>query len=160
MTSSSSSTEMPTTRPTHVSGSDLSVIEDAEALAADVRARARKLRSLADGSAADPSSQLSVLLGALGQIASKLEARCVALREGEPEAPAAPLAEGAARPAPAPRRGTDPVDIAREMIAGGAGRTEVEDFLRRHFDRAEARRLARRLMRPSSEPRSGRRRES
>jgi hypothetical protein len=151
---------MPTTRTTHASGSDLSLIEDAEALAAEVRTRARQLRSLADGSTADPSSQLSVLLGALAQIAGKLEARCVALREGEPEAPATPAPEGGRASAPTPRRGTDPVEIAREMIAGGAGRTEVEDFLRRHFDRAEARRLARRLMRPSSEPRSGRRRES
>jgi hypothetical protein len=148
---------MPTTRST--SGSDVSVVDDAEALAAEVRTRARQLRSLADGTTVDPSSQLSVLLGALAQIAGKLEARCVALREGGPDLPPEPAGEGD-RPAPPARRGNDPESIAKEMVAGGAGRTEVEDFLRRHFDRAEARRLVRRLMRPSSEQRSGRRRDS
>jgi hypothetical protein len=57
------------------------------------------------------------------------------------------------------RPGADPETVAREMVGGGASRAEVEDFLRRHFERAEARRIARRVLRPGAEPRTSRRRD-
>jgi hypothetical protein len=137
--------------------SSLSLLDEVAALTAEVREQVARLRPLVDGRDVDPASELTVLLGALNAVATKLEARTEALRAGEPEA-AAPSGGGATAPAP-PARGRDPEGVAREMVAGGASRTEVEDFLRRHFERAEARRIARRILRPASEPRQSRRRD-
>jgi hypothetical protein len=143
------------TRSTQPAAPDLSLVDEVAALAADVREQVGRLRPLVDGRAVDPTSDLTVLLGALNTVAGKLEARCQVLLAGEP------AAETAAEPTPIarPRRGSDPEEIAREMVASGASRNEVEDFLRRHFERADARRIARRVLRPTAEPRVSRRRD-
>jgi hypothetical protein len=148
-------------RSTQPASSSLSILDEVAALTAEVREQVVRLRPLVDGRDIDPASELTVLLGALNAVATKLEARTEALRAGEPELPPAPGGgSGAAAPAPAPAgRGRDPEGVAREMVASGASRTEVEDFLRRHFDRAEARRIARRILRPAGEPRQSRRRD-
>ena len=141
-------------RTTQSASRDLTILEEVAALTADVREQVARLRPLVDGRAVDPASELTVLLGALNTVAAKLEARAEALRVGEAALPAAapvqPLAAA---------RGRDPESVAREMVAGGAARNEVEDFLRRHFERAEARRIARRVLRPAAEPRTSRRRD-
>jgi hypothetical protein len=132
---------------------DLSLVDEVAALAADVRQQIARLRPLVDGRAVDPAGELTVMLGALDRVAGKLEARCDALRGGG----GAEL-QGAA-PTPLVRPGADPETVAREMVGSGASRAEVEDFLRRHFERAEARRIARRVLRPGAEPRTSRRRD-
>ena len=145
-------------RSTQPASSSLSILDEVAALTADVREQVGRLRPLVDGRVVDPASELTVLLGALNAVATKLEARAEALRAGEGELPVARTVAAAA-PAPAGARARDPEGVAREMVAGGASRTEVADFLRRHFDRADARRIARRILRPAGEPRQSRRRD-
>jgi len=135
--------------------SDLSLVDEVAALAADVREQVARLRPAVDSRAIDPNSDLTVLLGALNAVAGKLEARCEALRGGAPE----PAPAGGPTPITRPLVGASPENVARDMVVNGASRTEVEDFLRRHYDRAEARQIARRVMRPTAEPRASRRRE-
>ena len=141
-------------RSTQSATPDLSILDEVAALTAEVREQVARLRPLVDGREIDPASELTVLLGALNTVAAKLEARTEALRGGNRDLPApAPVQPMAAA------RGRDPESVAREMVAGGASRTEVEDFLRRHFERAEARRIARRVLPPAAEPRTSRRRD-
>jgi len=138
-------------RSTQPASSDLAILDEVSALTAEIREQVARLRPLVDSRTVDPASELTVLLGALNTVAGKLEARTEALRAGEGDLPVA-----AAAPA-APARARDPEGVAREMVASGASRTEVEDFLRRHYERAEARRIARRVLRPAAEPRARRR---
>ena len=141
-------------RSTQSASPDLTILDEVAALTAEVREQVARLRPLVDGRAIDPASELTVLLGALNAVATKLEARTQALRGGEPDLPTpAPVQPMTAA------RGRDPESTAREMVANGAARNEVEDFLRRHFERAEARRIARRVLRPVAEPRTSRRRD-
>jgi hypothetical protein len=142
-------------RSTQPASPDLTILDEVSALTAEVREQVARLRPLVDGRDVDPASELTVLLGALNAVAAKLEARTEALRGGEPGAPV----DAAPAPPVAPGRTRDPEGVAREMVAGGASRNEVEDFLRRHFERAEARRIARRVLRPAGEPRTSRRRD-
>jgi len=146
-------------RPTQPASSSISILDEVAALTAEVREQVLRLRPLVDGRDIDPASELTVLLGALNTVAAKLEARTDALRAGEAQLEPDPGTGPVARPAPAARPSRDPEAIAREMVSSGASRTEVEDFLRRHFDRAEARRIARRILRPAAEPRTSRRRD-
>jgi hypothetical protein len=139
--------------------SSLSILDEVAALTAEVREQVVRLRPLVDGRDVDPASELTVLLGALNAVATKLEARTEALRAGGGDAPVPSGASAAPAPVPAARSGRDPEGVAREMVSSGASRTEVEDFLRRHFERAEARRIARRILRPAGEPRQSRRRD-
>jgi hypothetical protein len=141
-------------RSTQPASPDLSILDEVSALTAEVREEVARLRPLVDGREIDPASELTVLLGALNAVAAKLEARTDALRAGE-----MPATEAAPAQPIAPSRSRDPEGVAREMVAGGASRNEVEDFLRRHFERAEARRIARRVLRPAGEPRTSRRRD-
>src|SRR3954466_15403431 len=143
------------TRSPQPAASTVSLVDEVAALAAEVREQVTRLRPLVDGRDVDPASELTVLLGALNTVAGKLEARCHALRAGEPATPVADTPTPITRS----RRGADPEEIAREMVSSGASRTEVEDFLRRHFERADARRIARRALRPTAEPRPSRRRD-
>jgi hypothetical protein len=129
-----------------------------EDFAIEVAERSLRLRQQADAAGAAGVSELTTLLAAMGHIAAKLEARCRARGDGAlDDAGAIPAAVTA--PAGAARAGTDPEQVAREMAAGGAGRTEVEDYLRRHFERSDARRIARRVLRLGPEPSPGRRRD-
>jgi hypothetical protein len=142
-------------RSTQSASPDLAILDEVSSLTAEVREQVARLRPLVDGREVDPASELTVLLGALNAVAAKLEARTEALRGGTSAppvnaSPVAPIAPGRTR---------DPEGVAREMVAGGASRTEVEDFLRRHFERADARRIARRVLRPAGEPRTSRRRD-
>jgi hypothetical protein len=138
-------------RSTQPAASDLAILDEVAALTAEVREQVMRLRPLVDSRAVDPASELTVLLGALNTVATKLEARTEALRGGDADLPATTTTSAA------PARARDPEGVAREMVASGASRTEVEDFLRRHFERAEARRIARRVLRPAAEPRARRR---
>src|SRR3954470_9819066 len=111
--------------PTPPASSGLTILDEVAALTAEVREQVARLRPLVDGRAIDPASELTVLLGALNAVATKLEARTEALRGGEPDLPTpAPVQPVTAA------RGRDPESTAREMVASGASRNEVEDFLR------------------------------
>src|SRR3954471_5277013 len=133
-------------RSTQSASPDLTILDEVAALTGEVREQVARLRPLVDGRAIDPASELTVLLGALNAVATKLEARTEALRGGEPDLPgASPV------PPMAAARGRDPQRGPRERVPSGAPRNEVEAFPRPHCGRAEARRIARRVLRPVAE---------
>lgn len=132
-----------------------------EDFALEVAERSLRLRQQAEAEATTGASELTTLVAALGHIAAKLEARCRARATGSPVA-ASPggLAPPEGRTeAAAPARREDPETVARDMVAAGAGRPEVEEYLRRHFDRGDARRIARRVLRMAPESPAGQRYE-
>lgn len=131
-----------------------------EDFALEVAERSLRLRQRADAVGATGVSELTTLLAAMGHIAAKLEARCRARAGGAPDGIEA-AGTGTSPPATdAPARPSgDPEKTARDMVASGAGRNEVEDYLRRYFDRGDARRIARRVLRLGPEPSPGRRRD-
>lgn len=129
-----------------------------EDFAIEVAERSLRLRQQADAAGATGVSELTTLLAAMGHIAAKLEARGRARGDGAVDEAGGVIPATAPAPA-AGRAGADPEQVAREMAAGGAGRTEVEDYLRRHFERSDARRIARRVLRLGPEPSAGRRRD-
>jgi protein-tyrosine phosphatase len=117
------------------------ILYEVQALAVVTRARAAALQQSTALSAAEEGGRIQGLLSLLTQVATELEQ---ATGPAQPEAPAAP--SPAAPDAPAPPVGPEPEDVAREMAAEGAGRIEIEDYLRQHYPRNEARRLARRIL--------------
>lgn len=127
-----------------------------EDFALEVAERSLRLRQQAEAEATTGASELTTLVAALGHIAAKLEARCRARATGSPVAASPGALEP---PEAAPARREDPETVARDMVAAGAGRPEVEEYLRRHFDRGDARRIARRVLRMAPESPAGQRSE-
>jgi hypothetical protein len=128
-----------------------------EAFALEVADRSLDLRRRADAAGIGDVSELTTLLGALWNVASKLEGRS-RMRLGGATDPADAALRAAHAGAPAAGdeaaqgRRLDPEQVAHDMAARGAGRAEIESYLRRHFDGGEARTIARRVLRPGPGP--------
>lgn len=137
------------------------VLHDAAALGAMAGERAeRLLRWAPELRSADPGEELSALLGALAETASRLQDRCAELQGGPfPAAPARPSLVAAAPTVPqtgtpdaAPELST-PALVALDLLAQGATRAEAEAHLSA-FGVSDPREVLRELDRSSRAPAS------